>query len=66
MSLAVLGATSVIGLETAKVFARAGHDLLLVSRNTRGIDKNRIKKMLAWLRFHESMPIYQSWKILSQ
>ncbi len=44
MSLAVLGATSVIGLETAKVFARAGHDLLLVSRNTRGIDKKPIKK----------------------
>ncbi len=44
MSLAVLGATSVIGLETAKVFARAGHDLLLVSRNTRGIDKKIIKQ----------------------
>jgi len=37
MSLAVIGATSVIGRETAKAFARAGHSLLLISRDTSGI-----------------------------
>ena len=40
MSLAVIGATSKIGLETAKAFARAGHDLLLISRDTSSIKLN--------------------------
>jgi hypothetical protein len=44
MSLAVLGATSVIGIEVAKVFAQAGHDLLLVSRDTNTRDLQTIKK----------------------
>ena len=38
MSLAVIGATSVIGRETAKAFSRAGHSLLLISRDTTGIN----------------------------
>jgi len=42
MSLAVLGASSAIGLETAKVFAQAGHDLLLISRDTRAIDASAV------------------------
>ena len=38
MSLAVIGATSALGLETAKVFARAGHNLLMISRDTSSIN----------------------------
>jgi len=40
MSLTVIGATSAIGIETAKVFAFAGHDLLLISRDTNAINCN--------------------------
>lgn len=38
MSLIVIGATSVIAQETAKVFFRAGHDLVLISRDTSSLN----------------------------
>ena len=34
MSLAIVGATSKVGIEVARVFASEGHDLLLISRDT--------------------------------
>lgn len=37
MSLAVIGATSAVAIEVAKVFAVEGHDLLLISRDTNGL-----------------------------
>ncbi|OUU40380.1 MAG: hypothetical protein CBC16_06395, partial [Verrucomicrobia bacterium TMED56] len=39
MSLAVIGATSAVAIETAKVFAGAGHDLFLISRDTSGLSE---------------------------
>jgi len=39
MSLAVIGATSAVAIEVAKLFAVGGHDLLLISRNTSGLSE---------------------------
>ena len=44
MSLAVIGATSVIGREIAKAFFRANHSLLLISRDTSGINPHDISE----------------------